>query len=101
MWLKNSSCEGIIQTSWKKIEGSALVGNFNRNIALCQEGLKVWNCNTFGHVRNTLQRILKELKHAEESDRYRTTLGLIQELRSRIEKLKKMEECMWEAKIQN
>ena len=89
MWLKDSSCDGIIQTSWKKIEGSALVGNFNRNIALCQEGLKVWNCNTFGHVRNTLQRSLKELKHAEESDRYRTTLGLIQELRSRIENLKR------------
>lgn len=29
MWLKDSSCEVIIQTSWKKIEGPALVGNLH------------------------------------------------------------------------
>jgi len=80
MWLKDSSCEGIIQNSWKKIEGSALVGNFNRNIVLCLEGLKVWNRNTFGHAKNTLQRGLKELKHAEESNGYQTNQGLIQDL---------------------
>ena len=53
------------------------MGNFNRNIILCQEGLKVWNCNTFRHAKNTLQRGLKELKHAEESDGYHTNPRLI------------------------
>ena len=66
MSLKDSSCEGIIQTSWKKIKGSTLVRNFNQNIVSCQEGLKVWNRNTFGHVWNTLQCSLRELKYAKD-----------------------------------
>ena len=55
----------------------------------------MWNRNTFGHVRNTLQCNLREFKHAEESNGYRTNPGHIHELRSQIEKLKKREECMW------
>ena len=67
---------------------------FNQNIVSCQEGLKEWNRNTFGHVRITLQRSLKDLKQVEESDGYRNNPGHIFELWSRIEKLKKREECM-------
>lgn len=36
IWLKDSSCENVIQTSWKKSEWSGLVGNFYQNILSCQ-----------------------------------------------------------------
>ena len=80
MWLKDNSCEKVIQMSWKNARWSGLVDKFNQNIVSCQEGLKGWNRNTFGHVRKTLQRSLKDLKQVKESDGYRNNPGHIFEL---------------------
>lgn len=60
----------------------------------------MWNRNTFGHVRNTLQRILKELKLAKESDEYRSNPRHNYELRTRIEELKNREECIWKRVVE-
>ena len=43
MWLKDNSCEKVIQTSWKSARWFGLVDKFNQNIVSCQEGLKEWN----------------------------------------------------------
>ena len=94
MWLKDSTSEEVIRNSWKQSDLLGLVWSFNRNISSCQVNLKVWNRNTFGHVRNTLQRSMRELKLAEESVEYKSNQGHIFELRTRIEELKNKEECM-------
>ena len=58
---------------------------------VCQENLKVWNRNTFGHVQTALKRKLEELKEAEEGDCYRTNPGRIQMLRKEIGSLQSRE----------
>ena len=95
MWLKDSTCEEVVRNSWKQSNLPGSMWSFNRNISSCQDNLRVWNRNTFGHVRNTLQRSMRELKLAEEFDEYRSNLRHIFKLRTRIEELKNREECMW------
>ena len=68
---------------------------FNQQILRCQEKLKDWNRTTFGHVRNSLTKKLKELKTVEELDGYITNPNCVVQLRSDIDKLKRKEECMW------
>ncbi|KAL0016437.1 hypothetical protein SO802_003506 [Lithocarpus litseifolius] len=65
------------------------------------ENLKLWNHTTFGHVRNTLAKKLRELQNAEETDCYRTNLGRIYVLRDEIQKLKTREELMWKQRSRN
>ena len=55
----------------------------------------MWNKNCFGHVRNSLNRKLKELQEAEEGGSYRTNPRRIYKLREEIQRLKNKEECMW------
>ena len=88
MWLKDSTCEEVVRNSWKQFDLSGSMWSFNINISSCQDNLRVWNRNTFGHVRNTLQQSMRELKLAEESDEYRSNPRHIFELRTRIEELK-------------
>ena len=60
----------------------------------CQLNLKVWDKNCFGHVRNSLQKKLKELQVAKEGGSYRTNPRRIYMLREEIQRLKNREECM-------
>ena len=101
MWIKDNSCEGIIKDSWGTGLASPLVWDFSSKISTCQENLKLWNCTTFGHVRNTLTKKLKELQNAEVSDCYRTNPGRIYVLRDEIQKLKNREELMWKQRSRN
>ena len=95
MWLKDSTCEEVVRNSWKQSNLPRSVWSFNRNISSCQDNLRVWNRNTLGHVRNTLQRSMRELKLAKEFDEYRSNPRHIFELRTCIKELKNREECMW------
>ncbi|KAF3954234.1 hypothetical protein CMV_020396 [Castanea mollissima] len=67
LWLKDSSCEDVVRDSWgvNHVEGSAWC--FNKKMYSCQDNLRTLNHNTFGHVRNSLQRKLTKLKTMEES----------------------------------
>ena len=58
----------------------------------CQFNLKVWDKNCFGHVRNSLQKKLKELQVAKEGGSYRTNPRRIYMLREEIQRLKNREE---------
>ena len=95
MWIKDNSCEGVIKESWGSSLASPSVWDFSSKISTCQENLKLWNRTTFGHVRNTLTKKLKELQNAEVSDCYRTNPSRIHVLRDEIQKLKTREELMW------
>ena len=94
MWIKDNSCEGVIKESWGTSLASPSVWDFSSKISTCQENLKLWNRTTFGHVRNTLTKKLRELQNAEVSDCYRTNPGQIYVLRDEIQKLKTREEWM-------
>ena len=43
IWLKDSTCEGVIRNSWKQSKLLGSVWSFNRNISSCQVNLRVWN----------------------------------------------------------
>ena len=101
MWIKDNSCERIIKDSWGTGPASPLVWDFSSKISTCQENLKLWNCTTFGHVRNTLAKKLRELQNVEELDCYRTNPGQTYELRDEIKKLKTREELMWKQRSCN
>ena len=94
MWLKDQSCEVVIKDSWGEQAVSESVWGFQQKIVACQLNLKVWNKNYFGHVRNFLNRKLKELQEAEEGGSYRTNPRRIYKLREEIQRLKNKEECM-------
>ncbi|KAL0013129.1 hypothetical protein SO802_000198 [Lithocarpus litseifolius] len=95
MWIKEESCERVVRESWDASNEVTRVAGFNRKIIMCQEKLKEWNRSTFGHVRNTLSKKLKELQYVEESGGYTKNRNHVYQLRNDIEKLKRKEECMW------
>ncbi|XP_075633494.1 uncharacterized protein LOC142605953 [Castanea sativa] len=72
MWLKDRTCEAVVQDSWGNQPGNASAWCFNGKILTCQDNLKEWNKKTFGHVRNSLTKKMKELKVAEENGSYKT-----------------------------
>ena len=84
----------VVRDSWVVSNEVALVMGFNQKILMCQEKLE-WNRSTFGHVRNTLTKKLKELQSVEELGGYTTNPNHVYQLRSDIDKLKRKEECMW------
>ena len=81
MWLKDRSCEDVVKQSWANLFDSNLVSILLKKIASCQVNLSTWNRVTFGHVRNTLAKKLKELSHAEEVGLYRTNPDQIEMIR--------------------
>ncbi|KAK9993994.1 hypothetical protein SO802_023697 [Lithocarpus litseifolius] len=84
IWLKDHSCESVIKDAWGEQVVSESVWGFQQKIVACQCNLKVWDKNCFGHVRNSLQKKLKELQVAEEGGSYRTNPRRIYKLREEI-----------------
>ena len=95
MWIKDRSCEDVVKQSWADFLGSNPVSILLQKITSCQVNLSTWNRVTFGHVRNTLAKKLKELSQAEESGLYRTKPDQIEMLQSEINLLQVREEAMW------
>ena len=84
MWLKDDSCEGIIKDSWGMGPASSSVWDCSSKLSTCQENLQIWNRTTFGHVRNTFTKKLKELHNAKGLDCYRNNPSRIYVLRDEI-----------------
>ena len=101
MWLKDNSIEAVVQDSQGNQTVTDSIWRFNDKIQAYQDNLKVWNKNTFEHVRNSLTKKLKELKVAEENGCYRTNPKMIYKLRGDIQSLKNREESMWKQRSRN
>ncbi|XP_075633790.1 uncharacterized protein LOC142606301 [Castanea sativa] len=101
MWLKGSTCEEVIKTSWGGSLASNEVWSFNRKIMVCQDNLKAWNENCFRHVRNSLAKMLREFKRAKEDGNYVKDLGRIYKLHDEIQKLEVREETLWKQRSRN
>ena len=95
MWVKDDSCEQVIQDSWGTARLATSVWGFNNKLGSVQDSLQTWNRQSFGHVRNSLAIKLKELKVVEESSGYVSDPTRVYLLRIEIEQLKSKEECMW------
>ena len=87
-------CESVIKDSWGEQAVFESVWGFQQKIVACQLNLKVWDKKCFGHVRNSLQKKLKELQEVEEGGNYRNNPRRIYMLREEIQRLKNREECM-------
>ena len=61
----------------------------------------MWNRETFGHVRITLEKKLKELHKAEEMGLYNSNPDCILQLHDDIQALKLKEETMWKQRSRN
>lgn len=101
MWLKDESCEEVVRKSWENNQVASLTRSFNKKIISSQENLKLWNRDTFGHVQNSLEKKLLELKTLKERGGYRINPIQIQCLREEINTLKAKEECMWKKLSRN
>ena len=55
IWLKDESCEEVVRKSWGNNQVASSTKGFNKKIISCQENLKLWNRDTFGHVQNSLK----------------------------------------------
>ena len=67
MWMKEMSCEDVIKNSWVDVADTDLVSVLLKKLTSYQDNLRIWNRKTFGQVRTTLVRKLKELNFAEEA----------------------------------
>ena len=63
-----------------------------QKLDLVQDNLKTWNRHSFGHVRNSLAKKLKELKLVEELGGYVLDPTRVHMLHFEIEQLKNKEE---------
>ena len=95
MWLKNDSCEVVVRHSWHDVFESSPARVLATKLLNCQESLRIWNHETFGQVRFTLAKKMKELCGAEEAGLYSTEPSRIYKLREEIVLLKAKEETMW------
>ncbi|XP_030973776.1 uncharacterized protein LOC115993921 [Quercus lobata] len=95
MWIKEKSCEDVIKNSWVDVANTDPMNVLLKKLISYQDNLRVWNRETFGHVRTTLVRKLKELSFAEEANLYRTYPIRMKRLRDDISVLKVREETMW------
>ena len=95
MWMKEKSCEDVIKNSWVDVANTDLVSVLLKKLTSYQDNLRIWNRETFGQVRTTLVRKLKELNFAEEAGLYRTDPSHMKKLRDDISVLKVREETMW------
>ena len=85
MWLKDNSCEEVVKNSWQEVSDPSPVCMVTKQIINCQDNLRIWNRDTFGHVRLSLAKKLKELKGAEERGLYRSDPAHVHQLRADIE----------------
>ena len=99
MWLKDKSCEDVVKQSWVDLNDSNPVRILLKKITSYQENLSTWNRVTFGHVRNTLAKKLKDLSHTEEDGLYNTNPNQIEMLQTKINLLKIKEEAMWKQRF--
>ena len=95
IWIKEKSCEDVIKNSWVDVVDNDLVSVLLKKLTSCQDNLRIWNRETFGQVRTTLARKLKELSFAEEAGLYRTDPSRMKKLCDDILVLKIREETMW------
>ena len=65
--MKEMSCEDVIKNSWVDVADTDLVSVLLKKLTSYQDNLRIWNRKTFGQVRTTLVRKLKELNFAEEA----------------------------------
>ncbi|KAL0009438.1 hypothetical protein SO802_010940 [Lithocarpus litseifolius] len=70
IWLKDKACEDVVKQSWVDLHDLNRVSILLKKITSYQVNLSTWNRVTFGHVRNTLAKKLKDLSHAEEAGLY-------------------------------
>ena len=101
MWLKERSCEEVVQHAWGVLTSSDSVWKFNEKKLNCQDNLKEWNTKTLGHIRTNLTKKMQDLKQAEENGRYITNPELIYKLKGDIQSLKNKEEAMWKQRSHN
>ena len=101
MWLKDRTCEAVVQDSWGNQLGNASALSFNDKILTYLYKLKEWNKKMFGHVRNSLTKKLKDLKVVEENGSYRNNSERMYKLRGEIQSLKNREESMWKQRSRN
>jgi len=50
MWLRDKTCEDVVKESWVEVHDPSLVSVLSNKIFTCQDNLRTWNRETFGHV---------------------------------------------------
>lgn len=66
-----------------------------KKIFTCQDNLKTWNQETYGHVQISLAKKLRKLSGAEDAGLYRSNPTMIYKFRDEIQVLKSKEETTW------
>ena len=95
MWIKEKSCEDVIKNSWVDVVDNDPMSVLLKKLTSCQDNLRIRNWETFGQVRTTLVRNLKELSFAEEARLYKIDPSHMKKLHDDILVLKIREETMW------
>ena len=56
MWLKDKSCEEVVKNSWQEVRDPSRVCMVTKKFINCQDNLRIWNRDAFGHVRLSLAK---------------------------------------------
>ena len=95
MWLKDSRCEGVVHSAWDMDSVGDQMGKVLSKVKNCQVELTSWNKNTFGNVRLSLAKKIKQLAEAESISMAGGSHERVGVLTTEINKLMDIEECMW------
>ena len=101
MWLKDRSCEEVIREAWGDGQQPVTAWAFNKKKISCQDNLRVWNREKFGHVQYSLRKKMTNFKVAKEGGWYRSQPARIQALRDEILLLQSIEECISKQRSRN
>ena len=94
MWLRDPGCREVVELAWDATNPSGDLTTQDR-IKNCQNQVRWWNTNVFGHVNKQLQKKQEQLQHLESLNTLHDFTEDIALLRKEINELLDRENDMW------
>ena len=95
MWLTHKGCQRQVKEAWASIKDGPALGQVAHKIKACQDRLAVWEKDSFGSIKRTLQAKMKQLQRLEEMFGGGDKEDEIIQLKGEINDLLYKEEIMW------
>ncbi|XP_075633575.1 uncharacterized protein LOC142606051 [Castanea sativa] len=95
MWLRDRGCREVVELAWDATNPYGDLTMRGDRIKNCQNQLRWWNTNVFGHVNKQLQQKQEQLQHLESLNTLHDFAENIALLRKEINDLLDKENDMW------
>ncbi|KAL0356018.1 UNVERIFIED_CONTAM: Retrovirus-related Pol polyprotein from type-1 retrotransposable element R2 [Sesamum radiatum] len=94
-WLREPSCEEVIQAGWKSVAGSEDVGGVSARIRSVRVHLLQWERREFGNVRSRIRQLEDRILSLDKGNLSTDSKQLLEMMKSELEELLAREELLW------